>query len=275
MRKGAVPFVCPSRVLVAALVAALLVPAPGRAQDDAQKQVDAIIKKAVELRRQGNDRDALAELQRATSIANPPRLSAQIALAEQALGLWPAADKHLREALEHGADPWIKKNRKLLDESLATVDAHLGTLDVWGAPEGAQVLIDGEPAGTLPLSIAIKVPAGTVELTLRAKNFVETTRKLEISPGASVREHVVLREISIAAAPPPPPTPPETAVPAVAVSPSPSTGPAADDDEHRSIFTRWWFWTIAAAVVAGGVTAAVLVTRKGSDCTATTCSTFN
>lgn len=269
MRKGAVPFVCPSRALAAALVAVLLVPGAGHAQDDAQKQVDAIIKKAVDLRRQGNDRDALTELQRATSIGNPPRLSAQIGLAEQALGLWPAADKHLREALDHGTDPWIKKNRKLLDESLATVDGHVGTLDVWGAPEGAQVLIDGEPAGTLPLTTAIKVPAGTVELTLRAKNFVETTRKLEISPGANVREHVVLREISIAA---PPPPPAETPVPAVAVSRSPER--AQPDEENRSIFTRWWFWTIAAAVVAGGVTAAVLVTRKSSDCSATTCSTF-
>ena len=272
MRKGAVPFVRPSRALATALVVVLLLPVAGQAQDDAQKQVDAIIKKAVELRRQGNDRDALAELQRATSIANPPRLSAQIGLAEQALGLWPAADKHLREALDQGTDPWIKKNRKLLDESLATVDAHVGTLDVWGAPAGATVLIDGEPVGTLPLPNAIKVPAGTVELTLRAKNHVELTRRLELSPGANVREHVVLREISIAA--PPPAPPPETPVPAVAVSSPPAGAQTGDDDENRSIFTRWWFWTIAAAVVAGGLTAAVLVTRKGSDCSGTACSNF-
>jgi hypothetical protein len=270
VRKGAVPFVPRSRALPVLLAAVLLVPASARGQDEPQRQVDAIIKKAVELRRQGNDRDALTELQRATSIANPPRLSAQIGLAEQALGLWPAADKHLREALDHGGDPWIKKNRKLLDESLATVGGHLATLDVWGTPEGAEILIDGEPAGTLPLPVALKVPAGTVELTLRAKNFVPSTRKLEISPGANVREHVVLREISIAVAPPPA----EPAAPAVAVTTPPAaTQPAAEDDDRGSIFGRWWFWTIAAVVVAGGVTTAVLLTRS-SDCGAGTCSTF-
>ena len=165
--------------------------------------------------------------------------------------------------------PGFKKNRTLLDESLATVDAHLGTVDVWGRPAGAELLIDGEPAGTLPLSGAIKVPAGTVELTVRAKNFVPATRRLEISPGANVREHVVLREISIVV--PPPPT---EAVSGVAVTSSPEPAQRSDDGEHGSVFTRWWFWTAAAVVVAGGVTAAVLATRKGSDCDATTCSTF-
>jgi hypothetical protein len=257
-------------VVATATLAILLATGAGHAQDDAQRQVDTIIKKAVELRRHGNDREALAELQRATSIANPPRLSAQIGLAEQALGLWPAADKHLREALDQGSDPWIKKNRKLLDESLATIDGHLALLDVWGSPDGAEVLIDGEAAGTLPLPAAIKVPAGTVELTVRAKNFVESARRLEIRPGANVREHVVLRELSmVPAAPPPAP-----AAPAVAISQPADGGQASDDDEHRSIFSRWWFWTVAAVVVAGGVTGAVLATRKSSDCSATTCSTF-
>ncbi|HVT70473.1 MAG TPA: hypothetical protein VHF26_22195, partial [Trebonia sp.] len=130
-------------------------------------------------------------------------------------------------------------------------------------------------------------------------HFVPVTRKLDISSGASLREHVVLREVSIAAPPPPPPVdqtgtlggflgPPATtplgkaqlrqrepaAVPAIAVTPLPSNQAASDGDEDGSIFTRWWFWTAAAAVVAGGVTAALLVTRKGSDCAASTCSNF-
>jgi hypothetical protein len=270
MRKGPVPSPCRFRLLAVASLVVVLAPASGRAQDDAQKQVDAIIKKAVELRRQGNDRDALTELQRATSIANPPRLTAQIGLAEQALGLWVASDKHLRQALEQASDPWIKKSRRLLDESLATVDAHLGSLDVWGQPEGAEVVIDGDVAGTLPLAAPLKLQAGTVELTVRAAHFLPATRKLEISSGANVREHVVLRAVPVVTQAVAPDSGPQ---PAVAVTPTPDRTPS-DDDDHGSVFTRWWFWTIAAAVVAGGVTAVVLATRKPSGCDATTCSTF-
>jgi hypothetical protein len=260
------------RIFVAVIGLAGALSAAGVARADDEKQVDAIIKKAVELRRQGKDRDALSELQRAATIANPPKLSAQTGLAEQALGLWIPADKHLREALDQTADPWIKKNRRTLEESLSAVGGHLGSLDVWGDPQGAEVLIDGERAGYLPLTSAIKVPAETIDLVVRAGGFVSAKRKLEISPGASVREHVVLRPVDVTPVAPPAAS---TAVPAVAVTPTPAgSGGDGTADESPSIFTRWWFWTITAAVVAGGVTAAVLVTRKDAGCAGTTCSNF-
>jgi hypothetical protein len=272
MRKGAVVSVW-KFVAVVSVAGAVALSAAGVARADDDKQVDAIIKKAVELRRQGKDREALSELQRAATIANPPKLSAQTGLAEQALGLWIAADKHLREALDQSGDAWIKKNRHTLEESLTAVGGHLGSLDVWGDPQGAEVLVDGERAGYLPLESPIKVPAETIDLVVRAGGFVSSSRKLEISPGASVREHVVLRPVPVTPVAPPVAS---SAVPEAAVTPTPAgSGGEAAADESPSVFSRWWFWTIAAVVVAGGVTAAVLVTRKDSSgCTAGTCSTF-
>jgi hypothetical protein len=249
----------------------LLLVSAARGQGDAPTEVDAIIKRAVELRRQGKDREALAELQRAAGIGNPPKLSAQIGFAEQALGLWVPAEKHLRDALEQSGDAWIKKNRRTLEESLAIVGGHLGTLDVWGEPAGAEVSIDGDRVGTLPLDAPLHVPAATIELTVRANGFATSTRKLELSPGANVREHVVLRAVDVT----PKPIAGPAVTPAVVGAPPPAVrATPAGDDEHGSVFTRWWFWTIAAVVVAGGVTAAVLATRKSAGCQATTCSTF-
>jgi hypothetical protein len=263
----------PKSILAVASVVILLATSVGggaaRAQDEAQKQIDASIKQAIGLRKEGKDRQALDELQRAARLGHSPRLSAQTGFAEQALGLWVPAEKDLRDALAESSDPWIRKNRRTLEESLANVGGHLASVDIWGPPDGAQILIDGEPAGALPLSAPIRVPADTVEVTIRADGFVPAKRKLELSPGANVREHVVLHAIDVT--PQPPPTPAAAPVVHLAPTDSPAESPA---EQHPSIFTRWWFWTIVAVVVAGGATAAVLATRKDSSCTVGTCTNF-
>ncbi len=191
----------PKSILAVASVVILLATSVGggaaRAQDDAQKQIDASIKQAIALRKEGKDREALDELHRAARLGHSPRLSAQTGFAEQALGLWVPAEKDLRDALAESSDPWIRKNRRTLEESLANVGGHLASVDIWGPPDGAQILIDGEPAGALPLSAPIRVPADTVEVTVRADGFVPAKRKLELSPGANVREHVVLHAIDV------------------------------------------------------------------------------
>jgi hypothetical protein len=254
----------------APLLLLLLAAVSARAADP-NAEVDAIIKKAVELRRQGKDRDALAELQRATSIAKPPRLSAQLGLAEQALGLWAAAEKDLKTATSEGGDPWIKKHRGTLDESLKFIDGKLATLDVWGSPDGAEILIDGEAAGTFPLASPLRVAAGTVQLIVRAKGFAPSTRTLDLAAGANEREHVVL--LAQDATPPVAAEPPAgAAVPTIATTPQP-----ASEEEHGGITSRWWFWTLAGLVVAGGVAGVLIATHKsGTSCPATdmTCSSW-
>src|SRR5687767_13732162 len=100
-----------------AIVAALLLPA---AAAHAQGP-EALIKRGVELRRQGEDQAALREFQRAHALAPTPRAAAQIGLAEQALERWTDAEAHLNEALRARNDPWIRKNRAVLEESLRTV----------------------------------------------------------------------------------------------------------------------------------------------------------
>ena len=250
-----------------ALTVLLLQAAPAAAGNPAA-DVDAMIKKAVELRHLGKDQEALIELRRAAAIANPPRLSAQTGFAEQALGLWAAAEKHLQEGLDQGADPWIAKHRTTIEQSLAFVRDHLATLDVWGSPEGAEILVNGEPMGTLPLASPLRVAAGTTQVSVRAKGFTPTLRTLELAPGSNERERVVLLAQEV-----PPPgeaTPPAAAsVPAVSLVSQP-----APVEAHPSIASRWWFWTVVGVLVAGGATAIVLATHKSGDSctTGATCS---
>jgi hypothetical protein len=255
------------RALAVALTVLLLHGSPVAAADPAA-EVDAIIKKAVELRHQGKDQEALTELRRAATIANPPRLSAQIGFAEQALGLWAAAEKDLQAGLDQRADPWIAKHRATIEQSLAFVRDRLATLDVWGSPEGAEIVVNGEPMGALPLANPLRVPAGTTQLSVRAKGFTPALRTLELAAGSNQRERVVLLAEE---APPPGGAAPAatTAAPAASLLSQPAPAEA-----QPSITSRWWFWTVAGVVVAGGVTAIVLATRKSGDSCAAgaTCS---
>ena len=80
--------------------------------------------------------------ERAAQIRKTPRAAAQMGLTEQALGLWVRAEEHIKEAVADMHDPWVRKNRATLDESLATIQERLATIEVWGErPTGAEVLM--------------------------------------------------------------------------------------------------------------------------------------
>lgn len=154
--------------------------------------VEALLRKGIDLRKQGREREALAVFEQCAQVERSPRVIAQIGLAEQALGLWSRAADHLKEALAAAADPWIKKNERALKDSFAVVQEHVGRLEMWGTPDGAEVLLDGEAVGTLPM-VPMTVATGTLVVTVRAQGYLEISRTVEIRKGMFLREHVVLR----------------------------------------------------------------------------------
>src|SRR5687768_12256290 len=93
---------------------------------------ETLIREGIALRRAGDDLAALSKFQQAYELNKTPRALAQIGLAEQALGRWAVADRHLRQALESADDPWIRKNRGSIDESLTMIAGHVGQLEVSG-----------------------------------------------------------------------------------------------------------------------------------------------
>jgi len=164
--------------------------------------VDAIVSQGIALRRQGQDTEALAEFQKALRIQDKPRVRAQAALAEQALGLWEPAEQDLLTALSHPDDPWIKRNRVTLSGALTAIQSHLGSFEPWGTPAGAAVLVNAKPVGTLPLARPVRVSGNSVLLTVRAEGYLELQQSIRVSAGGVVREHVELI-----------PAPPEAATP--------------------------------------------------------------
>jgi len=175
-----------------ALSLVVLILAPSAAGLDAfagAADYESLMRDAVSKRRAGDDLAALKLFQQAYELNKTAKALAQMGLAEQALGRWGPADNHLRQAVETGgADPWIKKNRPAIAASLATIAGHVGQLDVVGQPAGAEVRIDGEAIGQLPLAHPITVTAGGVAVEVSARGYLTILRTTMVSVGQLTRE---------------------------------------------------------------------------------------
>jgi PEGA domain len=243
-----------------------------RAMADEAKDVAKIVQRGIDFRKAGRDAEALAEFQRAAKIEESPRITAQIALAEQALGLWLNAHRDLLAALEHSDDSWIRKNRLTLDKSREAIESNLGRVEVWGAPSGAAVTLDDKSIGKLPSASTWLAPT---EATLRvsAAGYEDFVRLLNVNADSRIREHVDLRHLlpHVAAAAP------AEAAPAGTSLTSHSEMPVSVQPAHVSFYERWWFWTaIGAGVIAAG-TGTWLLTHRGSSgvgCSTSPCSVW-
>jgi hypothetical protein len=190
---GAIPRSCLGLGFV---VAALVASGTGaRAADH-----DELIRQGLEARRAGDDAGALKRFQEAYALRRTPRALAQIGFAEQALGRWAAADQHLREAQRAADDPWIQKTKDVIENSLAFIDERIGRLDVAGSPAGAEVRVDGELMGQLPLASPLRVAAGSVVVEVRAPGYYPATRSSTVRVKGLTRETFNLQAAAPAAA---------------------------------------------------------------------------
>jgi hypothetical protein len=181
-------FVSLSALLAFTLASGAAMPAFAAPDDP---DAEALISHGIELREHGRDDEALGVFKKAFAKSPTPRARAQVALAEQALGLWTAAESDLASCLAAADDAWITKNRGALEGALAVVRRHLGSLEIRGT-EGSEVFLDGVRLGTLPGPTPFRVEAGRRTLEVRAKGFHPSARNVEISAGSVTRETVML-----------------------------------------------------------------------------------
>ena len=238
-----------------ALAVALLVPTAARAQT---ADVNALVHEGVELRRAHRDAAALRVFQRAWEVSHAPRVLAQIGFAELALGHWVDAEAHLTEAMGSASDPWVTEHRALLQEALGDVGHHVGSLDVTANVAGAEVRVEGQRVGALPLPRPVRVVAGTTTLEVLAPGFLPVRRGLVVTPGALTRETVTLLPVDAAVNVAPAPDWNTREVVPVPVAPPPA-GPAPGGTQ------RVLAWTTAGVAVLGvGVGVAALVLRNNA-----------
>ncbi len=238
-----------ARIMGLAVIALILFTAPVVAAGG--DQVDRLIEQGVSLRMQGKLEEALDLFTRAHGLAPSARTLAQMGLAEGALHRWVAAEDHLIAALASDDTPWIEvpRNREALEQALATVRSHIGTLKVLGPP-GARVTVDDAEAGSLPLPSPLRRGEGPVRIKATAPGYAGAEAAVMIVGGTE-------QTIVLPLAPLP--------------SPASSVPPATLHRDEVPPPPRWKTWTgvsLLGASAAAIATGAVWVVLDGhSSCT--------
>jgi hypothetical protein len=209
---------------------------------------DDLLTRGIQSREAGRDAEAL-ELFRQADALDPqnPRVLAHLGATYQALGRWVSAHGYLSRALEQGKDPYIQRHRDELEEALATVGEHIGFLEINGAPDGAEALINGQLVATLPMTGPVPVIAGAYQLEVRFAGHYTLTRPITVSKRVLTREDVELA--------------PHPRGAGAQDRPAPLPGSASAGAEGSGGAT-WLPWVLAGVSVAATATTVVAWQRR-------------
>jgi hypothetical protein len=213
---------------------------PGAAWAD-RDDPDALIAQGLKAMRKGDYHAALEAFQRAHQARPTTRSHAEIGLAEQALHRWVEAEADLAGAMAEKEDAWLEEHRSLLDKSLADVRSHLGILIVVSGPRGAEVKIDGQPRGVLPLPGPLFLLPGMAEVEITAPGRRPWHAEAPIAPGETSRLAPIFEPLDL------PPVMPATTVarPANADPPRPLLA------EPTALKAIGWLALAAGSAAAG------------------------
>lgn len=209
---------------------------------------ELLIQEGLEMRRQHRDADALERFEAAYRIGQSGQALAQIALAEQALGRFAAAEVHMQSAVSM-QDPWIASRRPQLQQALTQIQAQLGTVQVANGPPGAVVYVNGEARGTLPDAANLRVRAGSVVIEVRAEGYVTVQRSVQVQAGGVWRENLAMVQVQAGQ---PMPQPGPTAQPGPVAQPI-NNGYQPTYQPTRQVETspRWGLFIAGTAIFAG------------------------
>lgn len=217
--------------------------------------VDILLRRAGELRQNGQYEQALRLATQAAEREESPRTTGEIALCEVALERWVDAERHLAAALARANDPWVSRRRLTLDGALADVRQHLARVELVQGVAGARVEINGVAVGVLPIREPVRVASGNVEIVVRAEGYRDYRRAVQLYGGATHFEEVLMEPLRAASRAEP------TATPRCGPGFVLRDGlcyvvPSADDGASRgSVAGRVLLWGGIAVTVIAGATA--------------------
>jgi hypothetical protein len=132
---------------------------PGRALHSLEPD---LVDTARALRAAGKDGQAIATLKEA-AVLEPESVRAQVHLSNgyQAVGPRLLAEHDLSFALGHPECPAMQRHQRVLYEVRNVIRTKLGTLEGNGEPVGAEVWLNGQRMGTLPLKEPLRAVVKT------------------------------------------------------------------------------------------------------------------
>jgi hypothetical protein len=241
---------------------------PAHAASDANgddPQLEAPILQGIALRRAGNDEAALAlflDLER----RNPDsiRVLLHITAAAQATGRWVMAHDYLRKASSHKDDPYYLRYRSAIKSIEDAIAQHVGQFRAVGTPVGAEVRINGEVVGNLPMVAPDPIEVGQYVLEVSKPGFYPLRRSISVGPGSGLTQVAVDLRVRTAAS---------EALDAHGKATN-ASGNSHELERRPWWHARWVTWTLAGATVATtGVSVTALLYRNeragrwnGADC---------
>jgi len=158
-----------------------------------EAEIEPFVQRGIDLRKLGRDTEALAIFEDALLKApNSVRLKVHLASTHQALGQWVEAERYLSEVLRQPDDAYVRRHRETIEKAYEFVDHRLGSLDVVGEPDGAELVLSGRSIGRLPLAAPLRVPIGSYVLEVRKEGYYSVTRPVAIGGGTLLRESITL-----------------------------------------------------------------------------------
>ena len=181
------------RVLAALLLGLALLPVTHTALAQEKPETEALLRRGIQLRREGSDEAALAVfLEAEAQSPESVRVLLHVATAAQAASKWLMADEYLKKAASHDSDPYYQRYRAEIEEVRTATAQRVGQFRAVGAPEGAQVSLNGQAVGTLPMEEPKTLEAGTYVLEVAKPGFYRLRRPISVPGAVLTRETVNL-----------------------------------------------------------------------------------
>jgi hypothetical protein len=219
---------------------------PAMAAEDAV--VEALIQRGIQLRRSGEDDQALtvfleAERQDPKSV----RVLLHVVTAAQAAGKWLMADSYMRKVSALKDDEYYRRHADAIDVVRRSIAARIGTFQAQGEPDGASVRLDGQLIGTLPMSDPVSVESGTYQMEVYKPGFYRLRRSVNVVGGVLTREPVELNVVPARA----------DAAAAGTLSSDGSASAGAPDQEGSWLTSPTTAWTLVGLGVASSIASGV------------------
>lgn len=139
----------------------------------------------------GDPKGARAEFERAYELSKEPRVLYNIAVCDKAVRRYARALDELRRSLSEGEGKLPAAYVRTANDTIATLEPYVSKLEVVTSPDGAMILVDGEPLGTTPLA-AQPMEVGEHLVVARKGGFVESTQRVRVTSGEVARLTVTL-----------------------------------------------------------------------------------
>jgi hypothetical protein len=250
------------RLLIVVLAALLTAPNADADQSDARAASEELIARGVDARLHERHEEALDLFRKAHVLSPSARTFAQMGLAELSLHRWLEAEEHLATALDRHDVPWVEdlRVRGVLEQALVKARGHIGTLKIVGTP-GAEILIDGRSAGTLPISQATRLSEGKARIAATAPGRTAAENEVEIVGGHETTTRIDLLLTSLV-----PPPAAASVAPSLRAAAPPTPPDHASPPPAASTTNGWRTWTGAGALLvsAGAIVTGVMLLKIDS-----------